>query len=209
MFSPLALAAALATVPTSDHPTFVMSIDETGRAVCSGPTDQQRIMILDHIERHRVESVPNLDVDYLVDSSETVTMKFRGVPRAARDAIWYAMDLWYEQLEITVPFTLTVYWEQFEENENGRAPLAFAKTVWTKTNPRGRGGVGRVSTGDAFPIPWGTRGSGTDSSVNMTRIQSSRSTSTKIRTGTWESMGTQGETSLIWSRPFSMRSVMQ
>lgn len=124
----LALAASLSTVPTSDQPIFLMTVDETGRAVCSGPTEQQRIVILDHLERLREEeALGGLDLDYLVDSSETVTLQFRGVPRAAREAIWHAMDIWFSELEITVPFTLRVYWEEMDMED---PPLAFAQPYW-------------------------------------------------------------------------------
>ncbi len=133
----VAATATAQTTPTINPPAFVMSIDETGRAVCSGPTEQQRIMIRDHVERHRFGRVPDGDVDYLVDSSETVTLRFRGVPRAAREAIWRAMDLWYEKLEITVPFTLTFYWEEFEEDEDGHAPLAFAISFYDEDESEG------------------------------------------------------------------------
>lgn len=139
MLFPLALAAALSTttVPPSDSPIFLMTVDETGRAVCSGPTEQQAIMIWDHLERIREEEALGLDLDYLIDSSDTVTLKFRGVPRAARDAIWYAMDRWYEQLEITIPFTLTIYWEELEEDDDGVAPLGFVRGVWDEEEKEG------------------------------------------------------------------------
>ena len=134
----LAVAAAVAASMTPiDPPAFVMSIDETGRAVCSGPNDQQEIMLWDHLERHREEDALGLDFDYLVDSSETVTLKFQGVPRAARDAIWHAMDIWYEALEITVPFTLTFYWEEFQEQDGDIKPLGFARGHWDEEEKEG------------------------------------------------------------------------
>lgn len=137
MFLTMTIAASIATPPVTAPPTFVMSVDGSGRAVCSVPTDRQRIMILDHIERHRVESEPELDLDYLVDSSGLVNLKFRGAPSAARDSIRKAMDIWYEQLEITVPFTLTVYWEEFEKDEDGAAPLAFVRGTWDEEEEEG------------------------------------------------------------------------
>ena len=133
----LSVAAASASPQISEPPTFVMSIDDSGRAVCAGPTDQQKIMIWDHLERLREEETLGLDLDFLVDSSENVTLKFRGVPRSAREAIWHAMDLWYEKLEIDIPFTLMVYWEEFEENEDEITPLAFARSYWDDDEKEG------------------------------------------------------------------------
>ena len=137
----LPLLAVAAAVPASmtpiDPPAFVMTIDETGRAVCSGPTESQRIMILDHLERHRGEIEIDEDLDYLVDSSDVVTLKFQGVPRDVREAIWYAMDLWYEKLEINTPFTLKFYWEELEEGDDGVIPLGFARSYWDEDESEG------------------------------------------------------------------------
>ena len=137
----LSLLAVAAAVPASttpiDPPAFVMTIDETGRAVCSGPTEAQRLMILDHLERHRGEIEIDGELDYLVDSSDIVTLKFQGLPRDAREAVWYAMDLWYEKLEINVPFTLKFYWEELEANDDERAPLGFARTYWDEDESEG------------------------------------------------------------------------
>ena len=137
MFPTLVLAASIAILPPGDSSTFLMTIDETGRAVCSGPTDEQWIMLLDHLERHQKEEALGLGLDYLVDSSDVVTLKFRGVPRAARDAIWNAMDIWFEKLEISVPFTLTFYWDEFEEREDGSVPLGFVRSYWDEDEREG------------------------------------------------------------------------
>ena len=137
----LPLLAVSAAVPASmtpiDPPAFVMTIDETGRAVCSGPTESQRIMILDHMRHHRGKIEIDGELDYLVDSSEVVTLKFSGVPRDVREAIWHSMDLWYEKLEINVPFTLKFYWEEMEEDD---APLAFARSYWDEDESEGSWG---------------------------------------------------------------------
>ena len=130
---PLALAAGIATSPSVKSPAFVMTLDSQDRAVCSGPTVDQRDMIRIHHERHQEEL--DLDVDYLLDSyrERALVLKFSGVPTRAKDAIRAAVNIWDEHLFIPVTFTLKFYWEDFEERES----LAFARGGYDEDEEEG------------------------------------------------------------------------
>lgn len=137
IFSLSVLAVAAVVSPQiADSSAFVVTIDSEGRAVCAGPTPDDLDMIQDHSERHFREIELDTEIDYLVDSSGVVTLKFgRGVPRSVRNAAWKAMDLWFDKLKITVSFTLAVYWEEMEEDQSDT--LAFAKGHWDEDEKEG------------------------------------------------------------------------
>ena len=135
---PFLAVAAVVSPQIAESSAFVMTIDSEGRAVCASATPDEWDMIRDHSEVHLREIETDTEIDYLVDSSGVVTLKFgRGVPRSVRNAAWHAMDIWFDKLEITIPFTLTVYWEELEEGINGEAPLGFVLQVWDDEEKEG------------------------------------------------------------------------
>lgn len=117
-----------------DAPVLVMSVDEEGRAVCGGPTEETASIILDHLERHHRDS---LGLDYIVDSSDTVTLKFHSVPPDVQETIREAMNLWFKKLVVDVPFTLAFYWEDVSRQGGRFAPLGFISGFYDRQEEEG------------------------------------------------------------------------
>lgn len=116
-------AVAAASSPATELPTFIMSVDDLGRALCAGPNADQRLMILDHRNLHKGEL--DLDFDYLLDSyrDRPIILKYSGVPTQAKNAIQAAVNIWASKLLITTTFTLKFYWENLDEDDDW---LAYA-----------------------------------------------------------------------------------